>query len=649
MSVGAVRAGRCAARRIGAVVLVTSALLGLAASEAAAGTAGQVGASEGGGSVFPARSLVLSVRNHGALLPSQVHVSENGQPVAGTVLRRLANAGAGDFGVVLAIDVSPSMKGAPLAQAMAAARALAAERTGMQELGIVTFDRQVTVALPLTDDPGAISRALAHTPAIGHGAYIYNALSVAVEQLATANIAAGAVILLSDGASQGAKPIPGHNLTAASLGASATAAHAKIYTVGLRDSSYTPQRMSLLARVGGGAFIESSSSQLAQVFTQIESGLTSAYVLHYRSRQAPGGRVQVQVSVEGVPGSATLTYLSPAPPPSPHAPAAARPKAKSFWTSTLALVATSLAAAFLIGLGLIAFLAPRVRRHSLRRRVSQFTESKAFGPADTEAEPSARGLAPLERVLEGARWWAQFKEDVEIARFHRSAVELVAICAACAIAIAFLLGLATGAAVLSILVLALAPMLLRSIVRHKLARLRKLFAEQLADHLQELASAMRAGHSFALGITAVAKSAIEPSRSEWARVVRDEQLGVPLEDALRPLGQRMDCRDIEQVALVATLNQRSGGNMADVIDRVADAVRERADLRRELQSLTGQARLSRGIVTALPPGMLAVISLINPGYERPLLHGGGQLVLGVAIVMVAAGWLIMRAITDIKV
>ena len=49
------------------------------------------------------------------------------------------------------------------------------------------------------------------------------------------------------------------------------------------------------------------------------------------------------------------------------------------------------------------------------------------------------------------------------------------------------------------------------------------------------------------------------------------------------------------------------------------------------------------------PGMLAVISLINPGYERPLLHGGGQLVLGVAIVMVAAGWLIMRAITDIKV
>src|SRR3989442_1137717 len=107
----------------------------------------------------------------------------------------------------------------------------------------------------------AVPGPLAHPPATGQGAYIYNALSVAVEQLATANIAAGAVILLSDGASQGAKPIPGHNLTAASLGASATAAHAKIYTVGLRDSSYTPQRMSLLARVGGGAFIESSSSQ----------------------------------------------------------------------------------------------------------------------------------------------------------------------------------------------------------------------------------------------------------------------------------------------------------------------------------------------------------------------------------------------------
>src|SRR5205807_1598779 len=147
--------------------------------------------------------------------------------------------------------------------------------------------------LPLTDDPQAITRALASTPAIGSGAYIYNALTTSVQQLANAKIAAGGVILLSDGASQGAKPVPGHRVTANSIGAAAAAAHVRIYTVGLRDSSYTPQRMSLLARVGGGAFIESTSSGLTQVLMRIEQELTSEYVIHYRSSQPLGKSVQV--------------------------------------------------------------------------------------------------------------------------------------------------------------------------------------------------------------------------------------------------------------------------------------------------------------------------------------------------------------------
>ena len=161
---------------------------------------------------------------------------------------------------------------------------------------------------------------------------------------------------------------------------------------------------------------------------------------------------------------------------------------------------------------------------------------------------------------------------------------------------------------------------------------------------------MRAGHSLVSGITAMAKTASEPSRSEWTRVVADEQLGMPLETAMRPIGQRMDCRDIEQIALVASLQQRSGGNMADVLERVGDGVRERADLRRELVSLTAQARLSRWIVTALPPGMIAVLALLHPAYLRPLFHTtGGQLLLGLAVVLVVSGSLVMRVITNIKV
>jgi tight adherence protein B len=636
----------CGRRSIPVAVaaILTAGLLAVPAGAAAPPT---LDVSEGGGATFPARTLVLSVPNRGSLSASQVHIAENGEPVQGTVVRPIANAGAGDFGVVLAIDVSPSMKGAPIARAMAAARALAAQRSGKQELAVVTFDRRANVVLPLTDHPHAIARALAHAPRVGSGAYIYNALTVAVQQLANAKIAAGAVILLSDGASVGANPHRGNHVTATSIGNAATAAHAQIYTVGLRDGSYTPQRMSLLARVGGGAFIESTSSQLAGVFTRIEAGLTSRYVVHYRSVAPLGHRIAVSISVDGVPQAATLAYTSP---PSPSAPAVKRATPQSFWLSTLALVLFSCAAALLFGLAVFVFLLPRLRRGGLRRRVGEFTVNEAPQSTETADGVTSRPLLALERLLERTGRWAQFKANVEIAGVDHEAVELVAMCALGTVAAATLLGFALGTPVLSIVILVLGPVALLSIVRQRLRRQRGLFADQLPSHLQELASTMRAGHSLVAGISSMAQSATEPSHSEWTRVVADEQLGMPLEEAMRPLARRMDSDDIGQVALVASLHNRTGGNMAEVLERVADSVRERAELRRELRSLTAQARLSRYVVTALPVAVAGAIALINPEYIRPLFHT----TTGIVLVFIAGGLLltasfVMRAITDVKV
>ncbi len=630
-------------RAIALGVLLAGLLSG--APIASAASSGDLRLTEGGGAVFPARSLVLSVPGRRALPAARVHVSENGRDVGGAVVRPIARAGAGDFGIVLAIDVSPSMRGAPLERAMSAARALAAQRTGKQELAIVTFDRRATVVLGMTDDANAIAGALARTPQVGRGAYIYNALTVSVGELQRAKIASGAVILLSDGASEGSRPTAGHGVTARDIGAAAAAAHAQIYTVGLRDSSYTPQRMSLLARVGGGVFAESSSAQLAHVFTRIEAGLTSGYVLHYRSSAPAGERVQVSVAVDGIPGAATLAYQTP---PAPRPPRLHPVPDDSFWASTLALALFTGVAALLIGLAIAVFLLPRLRRGHLRRRVGQFT-TPALGPVQDE-DRDPRLLAALERALEKTTWWPRFKRDVEIARIEREPGELLAMTALATIVTAGLLGLASGTPVLAILVLLAGPMLLRALVHQRLKKQRDLFAEQLPTHLQELASAMRAGHSLVSGISSMAAEAPEPSGSEWSRVVADEQLGVALDEAMVPMQQRMDCEDIGQVALVAALHRRTGGNMAEVLERVADSVRERAELRRELNALTAQARLSRYVVTALPPVVAGAVALLNPSYLHPLFHTS----TGVFLVFLAAGLLvaaslIMKSIAEIEV
>ena len=151
------------------------------------------------------------------------------------------------------------------------------------------------------------------------------------------------------------------------------------------------------------------------------------------------------------------------------------------------------------------------------------------------------------------------------------------------------------------------------------------------------------------GISVVTDGASEPTQGEFRRVVADEQLGLPLEAALGSVAIRMDAQDMEQVSLVAELHRQTGGNMAEVLDRVAEAVRERAELNRELRTLTAQARGSRWIVTGIPPTLLVVIDLLNPKYMKPLFHTGtGQFLLVLAVAFIFAGSLVMGRIVRIE-
>ena len=194
------------------------------------------------------------------------------------------------------------------------------------------------------------------------------------------------------------------------------------------------------------------------------------------------------------------------------------------------------------------------------------------------------------------------------------------------------------------------PFLVRTWIRRKVDRKRRLFGEQLPDNLQVLASALRAGHSFIGALSVVVDDAPEPSRTEFRRVVSDEQLGVPLEDALHVVVERMESRELEQVALVAALQRQTGGNTAEVLDRVTETIRERSELRRTVQTLTAQGRLSRWVVSLLPVFLLLVISLINPGYMHVLYAStGGRIAIGFAGLMVVSGSLVIKRIINIKV
>jgi tight adherence protein B len=194
------------------------------------------------------------------------------------------------------------------------------------------------------------------------------------------------------------------------------------------------------------------------------------------------------------------------------------------------------------------------------------------------------------------------------------------------------------------------PVLAQQIVRVLAARQRRAFSEQLPDNLAVLASAMRAGQTFIGALRSVLEDAPEPSRRELARAVLDEQIGAPLAEALGHVTERMRSEDFQHVTIVASLQRETGGNTAEVIDMVAHTVRERMEIRRMVRGLTAQGRLSGGVLSLLPIGLLILISVINPTYVHPLFHTTPGLIgLGVGVGLVICGGLAIRKIVDIKV
>jgi tight adherence protein B len=300
--------------------------------------------------------------------------------------------------------------------------------------------------------------------------------------------------------------------------------------------------------------------------------------------------------------------------------------------------------------GWAVFSGTRFLRPDVRSRIAEFVPDET-ATADKRVEPRRQPqlLVDAERQLSKARWWTSFKEDVEVAQIKVPAIQIAALTIAGTL---FLIWLGASAAANPALafLFALTPVGVHFAVTTLANKERRKFDAQLADNLQVIASAMRAGHSFIGAMSVAVDDAAEPSRSELRSVVRDEQLGIPLDQACRTVARRMRSEEFEYVGLVAMLQRETGGNTAEVLDRVTETIRERFDLRRLVRTLTAQGRLGGIIVSILPVALIAIISLANPDYLDPLLHtSSGRILLAAGVALIAVGWIAIRRIIDIKV
>jgi len=204
--------------------------------------------------------------------------------------------------------------------------------------------------------------------------------------------------------------------------------------------------------------------------------------------------------------------------------------------------------------------------------------------------------------------------------------------------------------VLSVAVGSLLLSLPSFVVDYKRRRRLKQFIVQFPDTLEMLSRSLRAGHSFTGAIQLIAQEMPAPVGPEFQKIFDEQNLGIPMRQALVGLTERVDSLDVRFFVTAVLIQRETGGNLAEIIDKISYVIRERFRVQGQLRIFTAQARLSGIILAFLPPVLAFVIYLLNPDYMKPLWFDKlGNFMVGMAVVLQIFGALVIRKIIRIKI
>jgi tight adherence protein B len=192
-----------------------------------------------------------------------------------------------------------------------------------------------------------------------------------------------------------------------------------------------------------------------------------------------------------------------------------------------------------------------------------------------------------------------------------------------------------------------APRIYVSIAR---GRRLKAFSNQLGDTINLMVNGIRAGYSVLQAMEAVSKEMGPPVSDEFARVVKEVQLGLTIEHAMDNMLRRVPSDDLDMMITAINVQREVGGNLAEVLDSISYTIRERVRIKGELVAMTGQSRISGYMVGMVPVGLALFLYLINPTYIGQLFdHPCGYGMIGCAFVGITSGFAVMSKVMQIDV
>jgi len=187
------------------------------------------------------------------------------------------------------------------------------------------------------------------------------------------------------------------------------------------------------------------------------------------------------------------------------------------------------------------------------------------------------------------------------------------------------------------------------VTRIRAKRFRR-FEELFPESLEFLARSMRAGHAFSVSLEMIHREFQEPLAGEFRRTFDEHNLGLPLDQALMKLAKRVPLLDVHFFISAVLLQKRTGGNLAEILDKLAYVIRERFKLRGKIRAISAHGRMTGIALTCIPMGVALIMFYVNPNYVSFFIEDEtGNYMMGAAILLQVIGYLIIKKIVTIEV
>lgn len=557
--------------------------------------------------------------------------------------------------VVIVIDNDRSLPNGNLQLSAHAAASILPDVGPIRRVGVVsTAKLGARTERSLSSDPAVVASAVDGVIADGDAA-TWDALTRAADMLSTSDAPMKRVVAYL-GASD--------KLSTSSPGAAETAlriADARLDVMALAPGAPS-SRLAEMVAVTGGSLQQLASDEGYASSTETELNRISAqYHLEFTAPKGEGPVADLEVAFPGQDEPLTAGVERS----SINVGAvglSAGDTSRSLVASLLSNAAIRWFAIALLAASVIGFVwsvlnmvVPDANSLSARLRVYEETDGPIEGD---DGEVHGMMTVPmLQRAVDFTGEMAEkrgFLESIEVSLERASlplrAAEAMFLVASAALLLGIVAAVLTGNLLIGLVVVGFGLMTPKAVLDMLVRRRQKKFVALLPDMLVLLAGTLKAGYSITQAFEAVSKEVEEPMGKELRRVVTEHRLGRTLEDALDATAERMGSDDFAWTVMAIKIQREVGGNLAELLLTVADTMTQRERLRRDVNSLTAEGRVSAFILGLLPPGLGVVMFVMNRDYIASLFTPGlGYFMIGAAVVAMIIGFVWMKKIITIEV